>query len=429
MRKRATAMLLCTAMLTGCALGGSAETLLAPPVIYEEQENIHNALIKCTGENITLEYPRSGVYRSAYVIKDIDDTEGDEAIVFYNLRDKLRVNILDKNDEGEWFSICDFEGNGTSVDRVIISNFGSADRTSIIIGYGGSGTDTALRVYSCSDGIVTENYADSCSGFFLYDLDNNGTEALCVIRGNNENIGKKAEFSVVIDDGSTVRIADTVRLNNKTSEFSAITLGNVGENTPAVFIDGLSDGQLSTEIVYQVGQTLRNPLYIDEQQKITDTLRSKGYYSSDIDLDGIVEIPTLSYFPGYNQDSRDSFYVTNWNVYSNFTVTKKYTSYYDLSKSYCFIIPARWDGLVTVKRDENNGDIVFYKYFIDLYNSTEELMRISAVSSEYYDEKIEKGYVLLKSRDNMNYFYKIPENSDEPLILTSTEIVNSFCLT
>ena len=53
-------------------------------------------------------------------------------------------------------------------------------------------------------------------------------------------------------------------------------------------------------------------------------------------------------------------------------------------------------------------------------------MRISAVTSDYYNEKIENGYVWLKSRDNMNYFYKLPENSDEPLILTTAEIVNNF---
>ena len=66
-------------MLSGCTLGGSAENLLSPPVIYEEQEDIYNALRKSISGNITLQYPRSGAYRSAFVIKDIDGNGDDEA--------------------------------------------------------------------------------------------------------------------------------------------------------------------------------------------------------------------------------------------------------------------------------------------------------------------------------------------------------------
>lgn len=414
------------AMLTGCTLGGSAENLLSPPVLYEEQEDIYSALIKSTGEDIVLQYPRSGARRSAFILDDIDGSGEDEAIVFYSTREQLRINILDKDENGKWQSVCDIPGSGSSIDRVQIASIGKADRTSIIIGFGESGSDKMLKVYGYNDGVVSEKYSDSYSSFFIYDLNGDGEDGLCIIRSNNENIGRKADFSVITDTGTQVEKKDTVSLNDKASDFVGVVLGNVGENTPAVFIDEIAGGQLSTEIIYLVGDTLRNPLYLDERQMISDTTRSKGYYSSDIDLDGITEIPTLSYFPGYDQDDRDSFIATNWNVYSNFTINKKYSSYYDIEKSFCFVLPGRWDGLVTIKRDSHNGDIVFYKYFADLLNSDTELLRLSAVTADYYDEKSENGYIWLKSRDNMHYFYKLPEASDEPLTPTTAEIVNNF---
>lgn len=414
------------AMLTGCTLGGSAENLLSPPVLYEEQEDIYSALIKSTGEDIVLQYPRSGARRSAFILDDIDGSGEDEAIVFYSTREQLRINILDKDENGKWQSVCDIPGSGSSIDRVQIASIGKADRTSIIIGFGESGSDRMLKVYGYSDGVVSEKYSDTYSSFFTYDLNGDGEDGLCIIRSNNENIGRKADFSVITDTGTQVEKKDTVSLNDKASDFVGVVLGNVGENTPAVFIDEIAGGQLSTEIIYLVGDTLRNPLYLDERQMISDTTRSKGYYSADIDLDGITEIPTLSYFPGYDQDDRDGFIATNWNVYSNFTINKKYSSYYDIEKSFCFILPGRWDGLVTIKRDSHNGDIVFYKYFADLLNSDTELLRLSAVTADYYDEKSENGYVWLKSRDNMHYFYKLPEASDEPLTPTTAEIVNNF---
>ncbi|MGN0600400.1 MAG: hypothetical protein ACI4JK_10955 [Oscillospiraceae bacterium] len=428
MKKSRTAILAAAAsiMLSGCTLGGTAENLLSPPILHEEQDEIYSALLKCTGENISLCYPRSGTRRSAFVIEDLDGSGEDEAIVFYSVRDQLRVNILDKDENEKWKSVCDFAGIGTSVDRIQTASIGPTARTSIIVGYGESGSDKLLKVYSYAKGTVSENYSDSYSSFFTYDLNGDGNDGLCIIRSNNENIGRKADFSIVTDTGKSVEKQDTIALNDRASEFVGVVLGNVGENTPAVFIDELSGGQLSTEIIYSVADTLRNPLYLDERQMINDTMRSKGYYSADIDLDGITEIPTLSYFPGYDQDDRDAFISTNWNVYSNFTINKKYSSYYDTEKGFCFVLPARWDGLVTIKRDEHNGDIVFYKYFADLMNSNVELLRLSAVSADYYDEKTENGYVWLKSRDNIHYFCKLPEASDEPLIPTAAEVVNNF---
>ena len=426
MKKFGILAIAAAAMLTGCTLGGSAENLLSPPVLYEEQEDIYSALIKSTGEDIVLQYPRSGARRSAFILDDIDGSGEDEAIVFYSVREQLRINILDKDENGKWQSVCDIPGSGSSIDRVQIASIGKADRTSIIIGFGESGSDRMLKVYGYSDGVVSEKYSDTYSSFFIYDLNGDGEDGLCIIRSNNENIGRKADFTIVTDTGTQVEKKDTVSLNDKASDFVGVVLGNVGENTPAVFIDEIAGGQLSTEIIYLVGDTLRNPLYLDERQMISDTTRSKGYYSADIDLDGITEIPTLSYFPGYDQDDRDGFIATNWNVYSHFTINKKYSSYYDIEKSFCFILPGRWDGLVTIKRDSHNGDIVFYKYFADLLNSDTELLRLSAVTADYYDEKSENGYVWLKSRDNMHYFYKLPEASDEPLTPTTAEIVNNF---
>jgi hypothetical protein len=74
------------------------------------------------------------------------------------------------------------------------------------------------------------------------------------------------------------------------------------------------------------------------------------------------------------------------------------------------------------------GDIVFYKYNIDLLNSTEELLRISAVTSYYADERIADGYTVINKRDDMYYLYKSPDNTSEPLVLTDTEITNNFKL-
>lgn len=423
-------------MFSGCAAGSSVESLLSPPVLYSGQAEVYSALTESVGKDIKLQYPRSGAYRSSFIIEDIDGDGESEAVVFYRRGAKaeesgdLRINILDRNGEENWHSAYDLAGTGTGIDRVVISELGGSGRTSLIIGYTGvSAADKNLKAYIYDGKTLTNTFSDNYSSFFITDMDKNGGNELSVIHPNNEYTGKQAYYSLVLDNGERLYESSTVLLNEKTSDFVNIASGYVGTDTPAVYIDGLSGGQLSTEIIYCIRGVLRNPLYLSGSEGIKDTLRPSGYISTDVDLDGVIEIPTLGYFPGYNQDSRDAVRITNWNIMDSFAIAKKYASYYSASDGFCFMLPSRWDGLVTVKRDEKTGDAVFYKYRIDLLNSSEELLRIAAVTSEYAEERTAEGYALLCTRDNMYYMYKLPDSSDEPLILTEAEIVNNFRLT
>lgn len=434
-RSAIAALGLSAVMLSGCAASGSIESLLSPPMLYSGQAEVYDALTKSVGRDIKLQYPRAGAYRSSFIIEDIDGDGDSEAVVFYRRGEKaeesgdLRINILDRDSAGSWRSAYDLAGTGTGIDRVVISELSGSGRTSLIIGYTGvSSADKSLKAYVYDGKTLTNTFSDNYSSFFITDMDKNGRNELSVIHPNNEYTGKQAYYSLVLDSGTRLYESSTVLLNEKTSDFVNIASGYVGTDTPAVYIDGLSGGQLSTEIIYCIRGILRNPLYLSGSEGIKDTLRPSGFSSTDIDLDGIIEIPTLGYFPGYTQDSRDAVRITNWNIMDSFAITKKYASYYSASAGFCFMIPSRWDGVVTIKRDDKTGDAVFYKYRIDLLNSTDELLRIAAVTSEYAEERTAEGYTVLGIRDNMYYMYKSPDSTEEPLILTEAEIINNFRL-
>ena len=97
-------------MLTsaGCSLGTSIDTLMAPPKLSVEQEQIYNALTDAAGTSISLKYPKSGKYLSAFIVEDIDGDGGNEAVVFYeksslalviggavgNLIDRIRLGYV-----------------------------------------------------------------------------------------------------------------------------------------------------------------------------------------------------------------------------------------------------------------------------------------------------------------------------------------------
>ncbi|MCH5193250.1 MAG: hypothetical protein J1F11_04760 [Oscillospiraceae bacterium] len=424
------AILLTAALFAGCSFGGSVDLLLSPPRLSEEQSAVYDALIRSVGKEVKLHYPRAGEYRSAFVFANIDSEPDDEAVVFYEKSGEsegggnVRINIIDRID-GKWTSVYDHAGAGTGIDRIIFSDIGSS-AASMIIGYTLISGEKSAAVYSYDDGRLYTEFTDSYSNMFVTDISKDGTADLVLIRPENQL--RKAAMTLVsgrTDDGSFKEIA-SVALDRDASEFVNIASGYVGTDTPAIFIDGLSSGQVSTEIIYSVNGQLRNPLYLGESALIGNTKRPAGYLCTDIDIDGIIEIPTISPFPGYSQDQRDSIYSTNWNIFDNYSIVKKYSSYYSAANSYCFILPSRWDGVVTAKIDSATGDVVFYKFRIDLENSTTELMRIAAADASETPALLEDGYMLIKSNNNVNYLVKSPDIQDEPLVLTMTEISNNF---
>ena len=79
---RGSAAIAAAVMLSGCS-GATVENLLTAPKLTQEQNEIYQALINSSGSSIKLKYPRGGEFRSAFVLQNIDDEPGEEALVFY----------------------------------------------------------------------------------------------------------------------------------------------------------------------------------------------------------------------------------------------------------------------------------------------------------------------------------------------------------
>lgn len=84
MKRKILTLALSTALvLSGCSYGQTGiESLLKPPKLSDQQNEIYTALQASIGKNITLKYPRTGDFTSAFLIANIDEESTQEAIVF-----------------------------------------------------------------------------------------------------------------------------------------------------------------------------------------------------------------------------------------------------------------------------------------------------------------------------------------------------------
>ena len=192
--------LLCCLLFSGCTPGATVDSLLKPPSLSKEQQQIYLALQDAVGSGITLQYPRAGANLSAFTVVDLDNDGEDEALVFYKktsltaMENGLRLSVLDQV-KGEWMSVCDRPADGTEVERIVISPMGSEDsQNQIFVGYSGvDQSDKSLTVYRYSDSEVQQLFTAAYTMFDVADLDGDQAQELLVLGKLTENTSSSAE--------------------------------------------------------------------------------------------------------------------------------------------------------------------------------------------------------------------------------------------
>ncbi|MBR1739635.1 MAG: hypothetical protein IJ737_05010 [Ruminococcus sp.] len=436
------AVAVAAAMLGGCsAMSFSVDSLLGAPKLSEEQEAIHKALTSAVGSSVTLKYPKNGANRSAFVIANVDSEQGEEALVFYEYNtgsgtdDGIRLNLLDKNEDGDWYSVKELAGSGTEVDRVIISRMGEKNEIFILVGYQSiTSSDCTLEIYSYREGELRRVGSDTYSVLETLDINSDGyNELITIDRAVNQETGAiTAKASMLgLRDGEIVK-EDSIEMLSGVTGYSSTVTGLLNPEHGAIFLDGVNaDGALQTEIVYYRYSSLQDPMQQSPEKLLPLCTRPAGYYSGDVDGDGIVEIPSVRPMTGYENAVADEIvYMTSWNVYEDFfNLTEKYRGYYSRSDGWFMAFPKRWTELVTVKRDNSTGELVFYKFDGDINSSKMEIMRIAVASRNVSQAYEDDGYLLIDSKGQLDYYVKLPEDKREPLILTIDEVRNNFYIT
>lgn len=440
-KKTASVIISCAAalVLSSCTLTGfSAEGSLTAPKLSEQQSKIHKALINSVGGNITLKYPRNGDNRSAYVIANIDEEPDNEALVFYqyssviNGSEGIRLNLLDTDDDGNWYSVKELAGAGTDVDRVMISYEGGSKTANIVVGYQNIGiTDKTLEIYRYHGGSFERCGSDSYTLLESADLDGDGFKNFVTVKSsvdeNGSPSGASASLLRLVDD--KISSEDMISMCDNTVDYVRSTVGRLEDNSYAVYVDGInSKGELQTELLFFRYGALQNPVAQRQSKLAPQTSRVSGYYCADIDGDGIVEVPHTSVMKGYeNIAQEDRLYRTEWLVYKDFyRFEQKYSGFYSLSDGYFFGFLSRWGDEVTVKKDAVTGEYVFYRYTGDISSDMPELMRIAAQSKSDSDKYIDDGYEVIASKGQIDYLVRLPAVQRESFIPTIDEVKNSF---
>ena len=440
-----SAACLLTAQLPGCSFTASVESMLSPPRLTVEQEQIYQALQIAVGSQISLKYPKSGERLSAFIVEDLDGDGSDEAVVFYELgrdaadENPLRISLLDQTD-GTWREIANTSAAGAEIDRVDIEQLGSHPRMNLIISYSMvDGAEHAAQVFHYENELKSLEVPYSVMA--LRDLDGDGTTELLVAAAAKDPEPATATVYALDENGDYHQIQRA--LPGSMTDVTRIAYGDLptgkGNGTiPAIYMDGSTGATKVQTVVLNYSDRTLSLLYADNAERYTRTDRSVGYQTMDIDGDGETEIPYTMAFYGYsNVQETVPLYMTNWYVCRNGLLVREHSSYYSTQDNFVFLMPKRWERCVTARQE--NDEIVFYTFDADASVGTDggdaaeiaepvlldPLLRLAVVSDPVSADAMQSdGYLLLQQQNSRWYLGRI-EDGSRSLRLTPSELLVS----
>lgn len=340
----------------------------------------------------------------------------------------LRINFLDQKD-GKWDSVYDFATDGTEVERVFISKLGSSDITNIILGISSQTEKTAQLFFYDGEMKPEPKSLGSYSVMDVIDINNDEQNELIMISSSPE--GNTAQLKW-LDQDSTLVSGPVLNLTENTTDIVQLIYGNIN-NTPAVYLDSyVNTNTIITEILYP--DTFNNTIYLNsfnavnsDTVPINKTIRKSSLTSRDIDNDGIVEIPINIVFKGYeDKPETEQIPMTNWYVFEDNMLIRKYSGYYSITDGYAFMLPEKWLDKVTIK--SINDDIIFCSYDENEENQ-KELLKICVANSSEADEIKRQNeyayYETIHSYGDTVYLACLPDKTTDPLSVSFSEIL--FC--
>lgn len=445
MKIKALFILLLTAVLAGCSnTAVSVETLLAPPKLDGQQNDIYQALINSTGSAVKLKYPKSGDYRSAFVVRNIDDEPGEEALVFYEPDSvqtgeaALRLKFLDQYD-GKWQVVYDLACIGTEIESISFTAIGSGFGEDIMLKTSMlNQTEKVLTVISYENGTARELYTNSFSCAEVFDLNCDGNdELITVVTDKITGVSSAAMFSR--SQYGLTRLSGT-ELSGTHSEIVGVTKGLLSEGVPAMFLDySRGQGQYGTSVIYCYGDTMVSPDSIGANADSGIVSRFTNDYMADIrctdiDNDGFVEIPSMTPLPGYELLARsEQLCAVRWYTVKETAFVLDHYGYYSSKYKFALLFPNRWHGVVTAVPKLQDNEIIFISYNpstgLEVNDST-ELMRIKIVDKNDSKAMAQVGDALIlgETEESLYCCLETAGYKTGKLALTESELKDSFII-
>lgn len=417
--------LLCL-LLTGCYAFDS-ESFYALPKRSEQFSELQSA-VEAAMDGGDYSAPVTGSNRQAVQQADLDGDGTEEALVFCKLGSSmpLKVLILKRNDSG-YRLLTTVESDGAAFDSVQYAEMDGAPGLELILSRRiGEQVQQYLSVYTLDNGAAVELLSASCSLYATLDMDRDQRTDLFVLQSNPA--GPTAYANLYRwRDGSLQKDAEA-GLSMASESVKRVLTGELAKNVPAVFVASAYDeSNLITDVFALRRGVFTNVTQNADSGQSSQTVRNYYVYSTDIDNDGVIEMPDtvpLSELPD-DAGSRGQYRIIWYTLNLNGQRTDKMSTYHNYGEGWFLFLPESWcsDGLTVTRVSLGSSQTGTRFSKLDEYGNAAELATVAAFSGENAEAlSTADGFFPLTSRGGVIYAARLGDG----VSLTPDELTARF---
>lgn len=410
--------------LSGCALP-TGDELLAAPRPSSNYQTMQAELDQLLASGVTYTAPTQGDNRSTVQLVDLDGDGVDEAIAFFRgttaaTSNVFKVYIYKKKDD-RFVCTGSIDGKGTaailSVDYPAITPDG---RRGMVITWRllGDRVDALTMCdfdINCAPGILLET---EFSDMELTDLDRDGARDLLLLINNP--VGKRVARLYRYAGGALTLIGEAPTSAEAVS-VERISSGRVTDELPAVLVEQKTTGGvgLTTDIFVYTDGGLHN-IALDGEDSVTrGTYRPVSVYATDINGDGVTELPSAVLMAGYTDAAAaDAIFMLDWYAYGVSSAPRlAETTYNNVSDGWLLRLDDTWHDRITAAKSSDSGlsCVQFFEYTGNGYRMP--LFTICCATGALRDGYAERSDLIqLGQTPKAVYFARLDEGAQQGAI-------------
>lgn len=427
-------VLLVAVMPVGCAvIPADITELESPPKLTAEQQSIVKALESHVGGKVTYRFPLDGDYRSAFIMKDLDYNGVKEAIAFYspsvNSASAPHIAILNKSGNS-WKIAYDIGSDGNEIGCIAFGDFNGDGFDDIAVGWRTfNSTDLTLIVYIKNNKSFSKVNLGTFTKMKTLDIDKNGKTDIILLKLDSDE--KQAVAKLISYRNGKLLVVSSAPLDSTVTNYRGVYVTKLlNGKDPAILIDGAkSENKFITEVITFSNGRLHSPLYDPEKHTVNSTMRFVDYRCTDINNDGIIEVPMPVELPSpADIKSSNKIWLVRWSVFDGAkSWTTKLSCVMNTSKNYYFKYPDKWNGKVTVSKQDGDSIWTFCEW--DENNKTygKSLFSICVTSEEFWNNFSPKSSAYkLQERNGAVYYVQFPQTKTNDDLAIGMDEINEY---
>jgi hypothetical protein len=367
--------------LSGC-LFQSVDELYSLPRLPEDYYDLQDCLDEVLTGGAEYAAPVSGSQQQAVQLVDLDGDGEKEAMAFVKTTGErpLKVYIFRKV-EGTYALASLIEGDGSAFQSVEYAQLDDDSALELILCRQVSDqVPQAISAYDLSDQLAaTELLSTTCADYRTADLDSDGINELLLLC-NDDETGDVAKLYTYAD--GLLEKTGEAALSASVDSVRRVLTGYMEAEVPAVFVaSAFDENSLCTDVFALRDGQLVNVALASQPEGGVQTVRNYYVYATDVDNDGVLELPRPVQLPAVN--GGESYWLIQWYSLSlDGSTTNKRLTYHNYSAGWYLELPGDWRDRITVYRADNA--YVFAAWEDD---APTPLFSISAASKDDADQE------------------------------------------